>query len=83
MNLCEEVLKEDEILRQQLTPEETQSTQTQPQTETQTGNAGGTALTSAADQSRWFRNTRYILHPHLHHLLQVHLQFLVQQHCLV
>ena len=30
---------------------EGQSTQTQPQTETQTGNAGGTAPTSAADQS--------------------------------
>ncbi len=41
------VEKEDEVLRQQLTPEETQSTQTQPQT----GNAGGTAPTSAADQS--------------------------------
>ena len=44
-----EVEKEDEILRQQLTPEETQSTQTQPQTGN--ANAGGTAPTSAADQS--------------------------------
>ena len=45
-----EVEKEDVKLRQQLAPEDP-NTQTQTQTESQTGNAGGTAPTSAADQS--------------------------------
>ena len=51
-----EIEKHNEFMRGVLKEEERQfpegqSTQTQPQTETQTGNAGGTAPTSAADQS--------------------------------
>ena len=51
-----EIEKHNEFMRGVLQEEERQfpegqSTQTQPQTETQTGNAGGTAPTSAADQS--------------------------------
>ena len=51
-----EVKQHNEFMRGVLKEEERQdpegqSTQTQPQTETQTGNAGGTAPTSAADQS--------------------------------
>ena len=81
MNLCEEVLKEDVKLKRQFP--EGQSTQTQPQTETQTGNAGGTAPTSAADQSGGLGTPDTSSISILHHLHQVHLQFLVQQHCLV
>ena len=54
--VSKEVEKHNEFMRGVLQEEkrqfpEGQSTQTQPQTETQTGNAGGTAPTSAADQS--------------------------------